>query len=139
MRSPMKNRFRLTVGLVLAVQLACGPNTAKNADTADEQAPVLKEILPGANQLNRYLPMLEGKKVGMMGNQTSVVGGRHLIDVLLEHDIDLRFAFAPEHGFRGNIERGEKVSNDVDEGTGLPLYSLYGRNDQADSDRKSVV
>ena len=86
------------------------------------------------------MPLLEGKKVGLMGNQTTVVGENkdHLVDVLLDNKVDLRFAFAPEHGFRGEIERGEKVSNEVDEKTGLPLYTLYGRNDQADSIVNSV-
>lgn len=121
---------------LLILALGCGNATSGNA--GDAASSKTDTITPGADQLEAYLPLLEGKKVGMMGNQTSIVGGRHLVDVLLEHDIDLRFAFAPEHGFRGNIERGEKVSNDVDEGTGLPLYSLYGRNDQADSIVNSV-
>src|SRR5699024_3049356 len=99
-----------------------------------------KEILTGADQLDRYLPLLRGKKVGLMGNQTSIVGPdkRHLVDVLLENHIDLKFALDPEHGFRGEIERGEKVSNDVDEKTGLPLYTLYGGNEKQDSIVKSV-
>jgi len=92
----------------------------------------------GAEQLERYLPLLAGKTVGLMGNQTSVIGNRHLVDVLLEEGVDLKFAFAPEHGFRGDIERGEKVSNEVDEQTGLPLYSLYGKNEKADSIVASV-
>lgn len=95
-------------------------------------------ILPGADRLDLYLPLLEGKTVGLMGNQTSVVGDEHLVDVLLERGVDLKFAFAPEHGFRGDIERGEKVDNEVDEKTGLPLYTLYGRNDKADSIVASV-
>lgn len=97
-------------------------------------------VLPGADQLNRYLPLLRGKKVGLMGNQTSIVGPtkKHLVDVLLENDVNLQFAFAPEHGFRGTIERGEKVANEVDEQTGLPLYSLYGKNEKADSIVASV-
>ncbi|SFC43409.1 Uncharacterized conserved protein YbbC, DUF1343 family [Parapedobacter composti] len=106
------------------------------SDAVEKNGP----IVPGADQLERYLPLLEGKKVGLMGNQTSVVGPdkEHLVDVLLENGIDLKFAFAPEHGFRGNIERGEKVSNEVDEQTGLPLYSLYGKNEKADSIVASV-
>ena len=95
-------------------------------------------ILTGAEQLELYLPMLEGKKVGMMGNQTSSVEGKHLVDVLLEKGVDLKFAFAPEHGFRGDIERGESVRNDVDTKTGLTLHTLYGRNDKADSIVASV-
>ena len=95
-------------------------------------------LLTGAEQLTEYLPLLKGKKVGIMGNQTSIIGDKHLVDVLLEHGVDLKFAFAPEHGFRGDIERGESVSNDVDAKTGLTLHTLYGRNDKADSIVASV-
>jgi uncharacterized protein YbbC (DUF1343 family) len=93
------------------------------------------EILPGADQLAIYLPMLKGKRVGIMGNQTSIVGQakEHLVDVLFQQKVDLKFAFAPEHGFRGNVERGEKFGNDVDSKTGLPLYTLYGGNQKQDS------
>jgi uncharacterized protein YbbC (DUF1343 family) len=75
-----------------------------------------------------------------MGNQTSVVGEEkeHLVDVLVREGVDLKFAFAPEHGFRGEIERGEKVSNETDEQTGLPLYTLYGGNERQDSIVASV-
>ncbi len=120
--------------LLIGVVVSCGPATG--TDQASQQAATGEKadsIRPGADQLERYLPLLKGKKVGLMGNQTSVVGEQHLVDVLLEKGIDLRFAFAPEHGFRGAIERGEKVSNEVDEQTGLRLYSLYGKNDRADS------
>ncbi len=95
------------------------PNAATDEST---------KIITGAEQLDQYLPLLEGKKVGMMGNQTSEIDGKHLVDVLLEKGVDLKFAFAPEHGFRGDIERGEKVDNDFDKQTGLPLYSLYGKH-----------
>jgi uncharacterized protein YbbC (DUF1343 family) len=97
-----------------------------------------QRIITGAEQIEKYLPLLKGKKTGMMGNQTSIVGEKHLVDVLLENNIDLKFAFAPEHGFRGTIERGEKVSNDVDAKTGLALHSLYGKNEKADSIVASV-
>lgn len=99
-----------------------------------------KDVLTGADQLSAYLPLLKGKKVGLMGNQTSIVGPQkeHLVDVLLREKIDLRFGFAPEHGFRGDIERGEKVSNDRDAKTGLPLYTLYGKNDKQDSIIQSI-
>jgi len=98
------------------------------------------KITPGADRLDVYLPLLKGKKVGLMGNQTSIVGAakEHLVDVLLREKVDLRFAFAPEHGFRGDIERGEKVSNAVDRKTGLPLHSLYGRNDRQDAIVRSI-
>lgn len=93
------------------------------------------QILTGADQLSSYLRMLKGKKVGVMGNQTSIVGAskEHLVDVLLREKVHLKFAFAPEHGFRGDVERGEKFGNDVDSKTGLPLYTLYGGNQKQDS------
>ncbi|MDD3907338.1 MAG: DUF1343 domain-containing protein [Bacteroidales bacterium] len=96
------------------------------------------EIITGAEQLDAYLTILKDKKVGLMANQTTVVKDKHLVDILLENGIDLKFAFIPEHGFRGTIERGEDVNNDVDSKTGLPLYSLYGENHQADSLVRSV-
>src|SRR5690606_22687335 len=122
---------------------SCTQGSQGKRDTRQKesrQAITKDEILTGADQLGAYLPLLKGKKVGLMGNQTSVVGPdkKHLVDVLLENKIDLRFAFAPEHGFRGSIERGEKVSNEVDEKTGLPLYSLYGKNKKADSIVNSI-
>ncbi|TCV04995.1 uncharacterized protein YbbC (DUF1343 family) [Sphingobacterium alimentarium] len=100
----------------------------------------IKPIVPGADQIEDYVPLLKGKKVGLMGNQTSIIGAdkEHLVDVLLREGVDLRFAFAPEHGFRGEIERGEKVSNMTDKKTGLPLYTLYGGNSKQDSIVQSV-
>ncbi|WP_262709013.1 DUF1343 domain-containing protein [Sphingobacterium daejeonense] len=108
---------------------------AKTVDSIQQQA-----IVPAADQLSAYLPLLKGKKVGLMGNQTSVVGkqNEHLVDVLLREKVDLKFGFAPEHGFRGDIERGEKVSNDVDSKTGLPLFTLYGGNEKQDSIVQSI-
>jgi len=114
----------------------------RKMDTSEDtnDSTVAARITPGADQLSAYLPLLKGKKVGLMGNQTSIVGvgKEHLVDVLLREKVDLRFAFAPEHGFRGDIERGEKVSNEVDEKTGLPLFTLYGGNQKQDSIVNSI-
>lgn len=120
----MKRTILITLLSVAILSVGC-----KGKKVATEP----EKIVTGAEQLEAYLPLLEGKAVGMMGNQTSIVGDKHLVDVLLENKVDLKFAFAPEHGFRGDIERGEKVSNDVDAKTGLTLHSLYGKNEKADS------
>lgn len=130
-----RNAFFILLSLVL-VGTSCSNAGTENAGADSSE----DGILTGADQLELYLPLLEGKRVGLMGNQTSVVGAdkQHLVDVLIENGVDLRFAFAPEHGFRGDIERGESVHNEVDEKTGLPLYTLYGRNDRADSIVNSV-
>lgn len=121
--------FLFVAGLV-ATSCSCGQKKA-----AAEEG-----IITGAERMELYLPLLEGKTVGILGNQTSIVGeGKtHLVDTLLSKGIDVRFAFAPEHGFRGDIERGEKVGNEIDEKTGLPIYTLYGRNERADSIVASV-
>ena len=117
---------------------ACQSNGSNEEN--DEQNSQELTLLTGADQLDEYLPLLEGKKVGLMGNQTSIVGEdqKHLVDVLFDENVDLRFAFAPEHGFRGKVERGEKVSNEVDAETGLPLFSLYGKNEKQDSIMQSI-
>ncbi len=134
----MRKNYVFSFLLLALIGLSsCNGSTNSQAQSAENTSDA---IVPGADQLDAYLPMLEGKKVGLMGNQTSVVGPdkEHLVDVLIDRGVDLKFAFAPEHGFRGDIERGEHVSNEIDEKTGLPLYSLYGRNDQADSIVNSV-
>jgi len=121
-----KIKFAFAILFVCTTTIACA------------QKQECSSIVTGAEQTEKYLPLLKGKKVGMMGNQTSVVGEKHLVDVLFENGVDLKFAFAPEHGFRGTIERGEKVSNDVDTKTGLTLHTLYGKNEKADSIVASV-
>ncbi|MCK9437786.1 MAG: DUF1343 domain-containing protein [Synergistaceae bacterium] len=120
-------KIMIRVNLILAIIMSISLTTYAQ-----------KKIITGAERLNVYLPLLEGKKVGIMVNQTAIVGDKHLVDVLLEKGVDLKFAFIPEHGFRGTIERGEDVYNEVDAKTGLPLYSLYGENHQADSLVSSV-
>ncbi|WP_079642839.1 exo-beta-N-acetylmuramidase NamZ family protein [Sphingobacterium nematocida] len=129
--------------VAVSMLISCNsPNESKRKAEREsaQDANTRAAILPAAGQLDAYLPLLKGKKVGLMGNQTSIVGEQkeHLVDVLLRNKVDLKFGFAPEHGFRGDIERGEKVSNDKDSKTGLPLYTLYGGNEKQDSIVQSV-
>lgn len=83
-------------------------------------------IQPGAADLNEYLPKLQGKKVGVFANQTSMVGDMHLVDLLMKKGVKVVVIFGPEHGFRGTADAGEKVGNYVDEATRIPVVSLYG-------------
>lgn len=88
-------------------------------------------ILTGAEQPALYLPLLQGKRVGFVGNQTSILpqsANKHAVDFLLEKGIQVKKVFVPEHGFRGTADAGEKVDNSVDQKTGLPIISLYGNN-----------
>ncbi len=84
-------------------------------------------ILPGAYQTTQYLPLLKGKRVGLFANQTSTIGNRHLIDTLHNIGINIIKVFAPEHGFRGNSDAGEKLDNNIDKTTGISIVSLYGK------------
>lgn len=81
-----------------------------------------------AMQLDDYLPLLQGKRIGIVGNQTSIIGETHLVDTLLSLRIDVRKIYTPEHGFRGTADAGAKVNSGKDEKTGLPIVSLYGKN-----------
>lgn len=85
-------------------------------------------VVPGAHQTNRYLPLLEGKKIGLVAHQASTIGAVHLVDSLLASKVNLVRVFAPEHGFRGKADAGEKVADQKDAATGLSIISLYGKN-----------
>lgn len=85
----------------------------------------------GAEQLEQYLPMIQGKRVGLVANHTSLVphqtGYIHLVDTLLARGVGIQAVFAPEHGFRGDAGNGERITDGRDAQTGLPVRSLYGK------------
>lgn len=115
----------------------------------ETEAPALAEaVLFGDEQFDRYLPLLAGKRVALLTNQTGIVGdaadGEHILDALLARGVDVRCVFSPEHGFRGSADAGETVDNAVDEKTGVPLLSLYGNGrtnapEAADMERFDTV
>jgi len=90
------------------------------------------QVLPGAAHIESYLKLLEGKKVGVVAHQASLIYNstkpEHLVDVLLEKSINIQGVFAPEHGFRGTADAGEKIKDQKDTKTQLQIYSLYGAN-----------
>lgn len=85
-----------------------------------------QEILPGARLMSNYLPLIQGKRVAVVANHTTLVGSKHLVDTLLSAGVAVKKIFSPEHGFRGDIEAGEFIGNYTDKVTGLPVISLYG-------------
>lgn len=90
-----------------------------------------QHIIPAANRLDQYLPLLRGKKVGIFANQTSLVNNTHLVDTLTNLGIKITKIFGPEHGFRGTADAGANVSSYVDSKTGIPVVSLYGAKSHA--------
>jgi uncharacterized protein YbbC (DUF1343 family) len=87
-----------------------------------------QKVITGAEQMDRLLPILKGKRVALVVNQTSKVGETHLLDTLLAAHIQIKKIFAPEHGFRGEADAGETIKNGKDLRTGVPILSLYGKN-----------
>jgi len=154
--------FKNTVLFLLVALMGCG-NTAtsqkaqakselkveneksKHEAQANSQKPKVG-VLTGADNTNKYLPLLTGKKVGIITNQTGVVNVSDttmypgatemfinnkrlsIVDFLLEKKINLKKIYAPEHGFRGTADAGELIKDGRDTKTGLPIISLYGNN-----------
>lgn len=84
-------------------------------------------ISPGSENFAAYKEYLQGKKVGIVANQTSVVGDMHTVDFLRKQQVGIVRIFCPEHGFRGDADAGEAVGDYKDKATGLPVISLYGK------------
>src|SRR5678816_1813668 len=85
-----------------------------------------KEIKTGAEQTDKYLPLLKGKRIAIMANQTSIIGKTHLVDSLKTLGVNIVKVFGPEHGFRGNASAGAKVADEIDPVSKIPVVSLYG-------------
>lgn len=106
----MKKLFALSLSLLLMISCA----------------PAQKEIQVGALSFDEYLPLLEGKRVSILSNQTGMVSSTtHLLDTLLDMGVNVVSIMSPEHGFRGVADAGEHVSSSIDEATGIPIRSLY--------------
>nr|WP_231372815.1 DUF1343 domain-containing protein [Aureivirga sp. CE67] len=104
--------------------ISCNAQNKKNKEP---------ELVIAASNLDAYMSKIRGKNIAVVANQTSVVknqngGYTHLVDTLLSLHINVKKVFAPEHGFRGKADAGEKVSNSIDTKTNLPIISLYGKN-----------
>ena len=74
--------------------------------------------------------LLQNKNIAVVANQTSTIGATHIVDSLISLGIKVKKAFAPEHGFRGTADAGEKVTDGKDKKTGIPILSLYGRKNR---------
>jgi uncharacterized protein YbbC (DUF1343 family) len=75
---------------------------------------------------------LAGKRVGLITNPTGITADlKSTVDVLhAAPQVELVALFGPEHGVRGDVFAGDKIDDTRDPATGLPVYSLYGKNRQ---------
>ena len=145
--------FKNTFLFLLIATVSCGnnpgsPDTKIVSNTENAEIAIQGFALPAANRLQAYLPLLRNKRVGIVGNQTSVLTKEnitseedfvHLVDTLLSRDINVVKVFAPEHGFRGKADAGEKVIDGIDEKTGLPILSLYGSNKKPSTEQLESI
>ena len=138
----MKNKtsIKLAILFYLLIVYSCGnsikykvqksSNEISNKD--DMQIfvrPILTNLQTGADNYEKYLPLIKDKKVGIVTNQTGILSDKtHLVDFLLSKGIKIQTIFAPEHGFRGTADAGEHLIDGKDIKTGLPIVSLYGDN-----------
>ncbi|MCR4658237.1 MAG: DUF1343 domain-containing protein [Lachnospiraceae bacterium] len=131
-----------------------GAETETGTDKGAQKEEVKEPVL-GDEQFDEYIPLLEGRRVALFSNQTGIVGdkadislaegydlipfgldkngnevtcGEHILDALIEHDVNVVAVFSPEHGFRGTADAGANVDDSVDEKTGVPILSLYHNN-----------
>ena len=107
---------------------------AKKVDSSNH-----KPLVLAVERLDLYFDSLVGKRVAIVGNQTSLIGKTHLVDTLISLGIKIQKVFAPEHGFRGVADNGEHVWNDRDPKTGVDIISLYGHNRKPTKDQMSDV
>src|SRR5690606_19806988 len=125
-----------------------------------------QSIQTGAEQTDKYLPLLKDKKVGVLTNQTGVIQrglsgadyhaqtgeqkityksrfvkilDQSIIDFLIENKINIQKIYAPEHGFRGTADAGELIKDGKDTQTGLPIISLYGNNKKPTKEQLSGI
>lgn len=147
---------------VIVLTAACHPvkpvettTSAEQTEDADWEENIIfpaREILPqdiervkmptiqlGNERMTLYLDSLRGRRVAIVANQSSLVRKTHLVDTLLSLGIQIQKVFAPEHGFRGTADAGEKVWSHTDPVTGLPIVSLYGSNKKPRADQLTDV
>ncbi len=118
----MKIPIYLLLGFISLLNIHCSMAQQPSAVIS----PNSSLIKPAAERISTYLPLLKGKKVGIFANHTSMVGKTHLVDTLMALGVKVELIFAPEHGFRGEADAGEKVGNTKDPKTGIEIISLYG-------------
>jgi uncharacterized protein YbbC (DUF1343 family) len=131
------NLKNITFGIVLFL-LAWSAGMAQS--TNDQATTAQSALQLGAARFGEYLPVLGNRKVGLVVNQTTVLeGGGHLVDTLLGRGVRITAIYAPEHGYRGNVERGKSFATTRDSATGITVYATYGsRKKPAKEDLKDV-
>lgn len=118
-------KLKIFVLFLVVFQQSCVLNSQFAPQPSNQETN--RAIIPAADRVAIYVDQLKGKNIAMVVNQTSIIGDVHIVDSLLNHGIAIKKVFAPEHGFRGKADAGEKLKDGVDSKTGVAITSLYGK------------
>jgi uncharacterized protein YbbC (DUF1343 family) len=131
--------MRLFSILILTIIAFSNSRCTAQMASSNQKSSNKSGIITGADQTEKYLSYLKGKRIGLVANQSSIIGKKSSVDSLLSLGINIVKVFGPEHGFRGNASNGAAVSNEVDAKTGLPIISLYGKNQKPTKEQLADV
>ena len=131
--------MRFIAILFFTLLVICNVNCIAQIASAKQSASNKSGIITGADQTEKYLPYLKGKRIGLVANQSSIIGKKSSVDSLVSLGIKIVKVFGPEHGFRGNASNGAAVGNETDAKTGIPIISLYGRNEKPKKDQLADI
>ncbi len=123
-----KNPVFILIALFVLVLITAYKNPSPQKEIAVSHKK--DSLKTGADQTEKYLPYLKGKRVAILANQTSIIGNKHLVDSLQSRGVNIVKVFGPEHGFRGNASAGAHVADEKDQKTGIPIISLYGKKNK---------
>ncbi len=117
---------RLVFYLIFLIVVSQGAGCQAVNESGQDAYRRIRGLKTGAEQTEKYLPLLKGKAVAVLTNQTGMIGKTHLVDSLLSLGVNIKKVMSPEHGFRGQAAAGTHVKSGIDAKTGLPVISLYG-------------
>ena len=130
--------YLMVLALIFVGFNSSGNSTGKRRTAANNSA-IQSGIETGAEQTGKYLPMLKGKRIAIVANQTSAIGKTSLVDSLKSLGVKIVKIFGPEHGFRGTASAGAVVADSIDARTGIPEISLYGKKSKPSKEDLSDV
>lgn len=114
-----------TLFTLFACTYSQSSSTQEEEEEGEETVTNKATIKMGAEATDKYFPLITGKRVAVLTNQTGMVANEHLVDMLKSKGFDLVGILSPEHGFRGTADAGEHVRSSIDQKTGIPIWSLY--------------
>lgn len=119
---------------MIFLNISCKPRNIESDLIRNYSLEQSDDIVPAAERVRLYVPLLQGKRVALAVNHSSMVRNRHLLDTMLSLDVQVVVLFSPEHGLRGTADAGATIANSQDRQTGLPIISLYGTKKKPTAD-----